>query len=187
MHIHTYTHSHIHTLGSSSSSTPAPRWEQCRSLKPGRGAGRQRPFLEGSRPPGQLGEQGEGAHAPRLLARPPLTAAATGGRRGLGSGDVPPAGRGLACAPPPPSRPSPRAARGARRRRAPASRGISPPARRLQESGQLSPARSQATPDRAGTGVWGLALCGLTFSDVSPFSASAFGPEWPALRKEDTH
>lgn len=129
MHIHTYTHSHIHTLGSSSSSTPAPRWEQCRSLTPGRGAGRQRPFLEGSRPPGQLGEQGEGAHAPRLLARPPLTAAATGGRRGLGSGDAPPAGRGLACAPPPPSRPSPRAARGARRRRAPASRGISPPAR----------------------------------------------------------
>lgn len=48
------------------------------------------------------------------------------------------------------------------------------------------PARSQATLSGAGRGR-ARAPRGLTFSDVSLFSASAFGPEWPALRREKTH
>lgn len=48
------------------------------------------------------------------------------------------------------------------------------------------PARPQATLGGAGR-CRARAPRGLTFLDVSLFSASAFGPEWPALRREKTH
>lgn len=151
----------------------------------GAGPGLQTPPPLPGRPatPGTARRAGDVAHARRLLVRQPPV---PWDPRGRGSGML----SGLAAgqrAPPPTVSPSPRAARGARWRRAPASRGISPPARPPRGPEQLSPARPRATPDRAGAGVRRLAQRGLTFSDVSLFSASAFGPEWPALRKEKTH
>lgn len=123
---HTDRLSLSHTLGSSSCRAPVPRWEQVGSLIPAHGApaplrGRARDLR------GQLGAQGT-RRTPGASSSARPTAAATGvpGARGW-PGDARPAGRARAR-PSPALRPSPRAARGARRRRAPASLGISLPA-----------------------------------------------------------
>lgn len=175
------THTQSRTLGSSSSPPGAQvRATQQPHARTWRGEARESavsaPPRKGPRPPGQLSAQ-EGCARRRLPARPRRPRRRAHGTRGARR-----AGRRLARAPPP----GPPAGRAGGERRRP--RGAArPPARRSREYEQLSPARSRAAPGREGAGARGPAQRGLTFSDVSLFSASAFGPEWPALGKEKTH
>lgn len=81
------------------------------------------------------------------------------------------------------ARPSPHPSPAGARRAGAASRETHRPRPGDREA---LPARPQATFSEAGRGR-DQAPRGLTFSDVSLFSASAFGPEWPALGREKTH
>lgn len=120
------THSHTHALSYTRLLLlSGPGAQVGAGRQPHAAAGASAPPGKGLRPPGTARRAGDRAHARHLLIRPPRRPRRLGSR-GLGDGRGCSTRRPRARARPSPAfRPSPRAARRARRRQAPASLGIS--------------------------------------------------------------